>query len=312
MESYYNCLSVKADNFLWLLQDKALEITGEAIEEIDKGFIIRTENAIEPIKMQLLAYAKELEAIMAEPITLKFSEKVLKNQDWIAVYRNSIKPIECGKYYIHPSWFKGKDDKINVIIDPALAFGSGHHETTFGCLKALGIIEQRLQETKSPNKNENSNAPKNASLEATLSPKNSPNALKNQWILDVGCGSGILSLCAKKSGAKVWACDTDELAIQATQENMTQNNLVLDKVFLGSLHTIPNEKGKFDIVIANILADIIVALPLESYVKREGYLILSGILDKYVPKVLDKFKRFTIVSQEINQEWATLVLQNKG
>ncbi len=312
MESYYNCLSVEADNFLWLLQNKVLEITGEAIEEIDKGFIIRTENAIEPIKMQLLAYAKELEAIMAEPITLKFSEEILKNQDWIATYRDSIKPIECGKYYIHPSWFQGKDDKINVIIDPALAFGSGHHETTFGCLKALGIIEQTLQEIKPPNKKENSNTPKNVSLEATLSQKDSSNTLKNQWILDVGCGSGILSLCAKKSGAKVWACDTDELAIQATQENMIQNNLVLDKVFLGSLHTIPNEKGKFDIVIANILADIIVALPLESYVKPKGYLILSGILDKYVSKVLDKFKRFTIVSQAIDQESATVVLQNKG
>lgn len=108
MESYYNCLSVKADNFLWLLQDKALEITGEAIEEIEQGFIVRTEADIKPIKLQLIAYAKELETIMSDSINLEFSEETLKNQDWIASYRKSITPIECGKYYIHPSWFEGK------------------------------------------------------------------------------------------------------------------------------------------------------------------------------------------------------------
>ena len=78
---------------------------------------------------------------------------------------------------------------------------------------------------------------------------------------------------------------------------------------MGSLNVIPEAKETFDIVMANILADIIVALPLQSFVKKGGYLILSGILDKYIPKVLDKFKNFKIVSQEIKQEWATLVLQ---
>ncbi|RDU63305.1 MULTISPECIES: 50S ribosomal protein L11 methyltransferase [Helicobacter] len=299
MESYYNCLSVKADNFLWLLQDKALEITGEAIEEIEQGFIVRTEADIKPIKLQLIAYAKELETIMSDSINLEFSEETLKNQDWIASYRKSITPIECGKYYIHPSWFEGKKNKINVIIDPALAFGSGHHESTFGCLEALENLEHTFQEIELRNKEKENS-------------KNWSNALKDKTILDVGCGSGILSICAKKNGAKVWACDTDELAIEATKDNMVKNNVLLDKVFLGSLHTIPTQKGKFDIILANILTDVIVALPLESYVKQKGYLILSGILEQYIPKVLNKFKNFKIVSQKINNEWATLVLQNKG
>ena len=279
MESYYNCLSVKADNFLWLLQDKALEITGEAIEEVKDGFIIRTEKDIEPIKSQLIAYAQELETIMSESINMEFSEQTLKNQDWIANYRDSITPIVCGKYYIHPSWFEDKNHKINVIIDPALAFGSGHHASTFGCLKALEIVEAEFQ------------------------------SLNNKKVLDVGCGSGILSICAKKSGANVWACDTDEVAVDSTKDNAVKNNVELEKIFLGSLNAIPEAKESFDIVMANILADIIVALPLQDFVKKGGYLILSGILDKYIPKVLDKFKNFKIVSQEINAEWATLVLQ---
>ena len=83
----------------------------------------------------------------------------------------------------------------------------------------------------------------------------------------------------------------------------------MENVFLGSLNAIPEAKESFDIVMANILADIIVALPLQDFVKKGGYLILSGILDKYIPKVLDKFKSFEVVSQEINAEWATLVLQ---
>lgn len=197
-----------------------------------------------------------------------------------------------------------------MIIDPALAFGSGHHETTFGCLKALNLIDQILQQTEEikPKKAKNSKILQNISLEQS----NLSNPLNGKLVLDVGCGSGILGICAKKDGAVVWACDTDEMAICATRDNMTKNHVTLDKVFLGSLHTIPNEKGKFDIIIANILADILIALPLEPFVKQEGYLILSGILDKYVPKILDKFKNFKIVSQEINQEWATLVLQNKG
>lgn len=277
MESCYYCLSVTASDYLWLLQDKALEITGEAIEEIENGFLIRTEKSkeyIEFLKAQFVSYAKEIEQIFGETVGLELSVSICENENWIAKYRDSITPIECGRYYIHPSWYAKKNNKINVIIDPALAFGSGHHASTFGCLKALDALE-----------------------------------LQNKKVLDVGCGSGILSICAKKSGAIVWACDTDEVAVDSTKENMRKNGVVLDQVFLGSLHVIPQNKESFDIVLANLLADIIVALPLRDFVKKEGYLILSGILEKYLQKVLDKFKDFKVISQEINTEWVTLVLQ---
>ena len=210
MKSYYHCLSVRANDYLWLLQDKALEITGEAIEEVDYGFIIRTEksqNYVDSIKEKLSAYAKQIEEIFGTVIELELKVETYANEDWIAKYRNSLTPIECGKYYIRPSWYARKSDKVDVIIDPALAFGSGHHASTFGCLKALCALD-----------------------------------IKDKKVLDVGCGSGILSICAKKSGGIVWACDTDEVAIKSTKENMQKNDVILDKIFLGSLNTIPQEK----------------------------------------------------------------------
>ena len=78
---------------------------------------------------------------------------------------------------------------------------------------------------------------------------------------------------------------------------------------MGTIDKITSEKGSFDVVVGNILADMIVALPLDSYLKKEGILILSGILEKYTNKVLDKFKNLELLTQNNYEEWVTLTFK---
>lgn len=277
MDSYYNCLTVVVDKFLWLFQDKAVELTGEAIEEIESGFIIRTTQDSYELENKIRDFLDNLQQTLGENISLHISHSKEKNQDWICQYRNSVEPILCGKFYIRPSWSNQNldDGVVDVIIDPALAFGSGHHGSTYGCLLALSNMD-----------------------------------LKSKDVMDVGCGSGILSIAIAKSGGRVWCCDTDVIAVESSIKNADINQVQFESIWNGTIVDVVPIDKKFDIIVANILADIIVAIPIERYIKSGGIVILSGILDKYIPRVLDRFNTFDKLSCEINDEWATIVLKN--
>ena len=124
----------------------------------------------------------------------------------------------------------------------------------------------------------------------------------------MGCGSGILGLAATKLGAVVDLCDTDEQAVQSTQENFALNHEQFNHIWTGSVQKRTHE---YDVVIANIIADVLIMLSsdLKKAVKNEGILILSGILDKYVEKVEAKFSSMTLVEKYQKEEWYTLVLK---
>ncbi len=127
-------------------------------------------------------------------------------------------------------------------------------------------------------------------------------------LLDVGCGSGILSIIAAKLGAKVDMCDTDELAIKSTKENFKINNEEYNNSWVGSVTNITKE---YDIVVANIIADILVMLSkdLKKATKNGGILILSGILDKYLDKVEERFQDMKLLEKYQKNEWLTLVFK---
>ena len=137
--------------------------------------------------------------------------------------------------------------------------------------------------------------------------------------LDVGCGSGILSISMKKLGAKVSACDTDEQAVSATRQNAEKNGVQIDKIWLGSVSS-PNEQGssaavqpQFDLVVANIIADVILILSadLKKALKPGGKLVLSGILEKYKDRIEQAFSDLNFVQMKKQNEWLSFVYERK-
>ena len=164
------------------------------------------------------------------------------------VWRNELKRVKAGKkVYITPPWDLSKCDNNGhlIIINPSMAFGTGHHETTKLC---IGYIEE-LMET---------------------------NSFKS--ILDVGCGSAILSIAAIKLGVRNAVCfDIDPVAVKEAEENIDRNKL--NGEIVGFCGFIQSVRGVFDLIVANISVEAILLMKheLKSRLNHNGYLILSGI-----------------------------------
>jgi len=277
LETFYYELTVKPNSYFELFLDLASSLSEDAIEESEDTIIIRSEDELDNIKEGIEAFAKELSNAFKSEVTCEMTLEKKSNQDWIKLYQRSVQPIEIGKFYIHPSWNEPQDDKINITIDPTLAFGSGHHETTNSCLQA---VERYVKEDMS--------------------------------VCDVGTGSGILAIGATKLGAKVDICDTDPISIEDSLKNFKINSVTANSSWEGSVN---QAKTQYDVVIANIVADVLtmIAKDLIKATKNDGILILSGIMEQYQDKVINKFEKSCKVVEKIHEnEWVTLVLQNKG
>jgi ribosomal protein L11 methyltransferase len=269
MNEFYYELTVTPEKNLEIFSDFLLEVTQSTLEERAGSLIVRSSEPLEDILWVSEQFAQKLQT------KIKTSIKKLKNEDWISKYKNSIQPIEVGSFYIRPEWEEKKQNLTNIIINPALAFGSGHHETTYSCLQAIDKYVK-----------------------------------KDKTLLDVGCGSGILSIAAQKNGAIVDICDTDKVAVQSAIENFELNDALINHSWTGSAN---KTDQVYDIVIANIIADVIIMIEkeLKSRVKSGGILILSGIIDKYFDKVVEKFNDFDKIEIIHKDEWYTLVLQKQ-
>ena len=239
-DKYYELTITLDDTFVDVIADYILNIYDEGVE-LGKGqIIVRSESDLTFVKDALVSLAGNLE----NPIEMKYTLEEKENVDWIKTYQDSIQPIEAGKFYIFPSWYEPKKELINIKIDPALAFGSGHHATTFSCLEAISNYVKT-----------------------------------DDKVIDVGCGSGILGLACKKLGATVELCDTDPLSVESCKENFELNEESYDKLWEGSIDKAENT---YHVVIANIIADVLrfIAKDLKAACKEDGLLILSGILDR--------------------------------
>lgn len=215
------------------------------------------------------------------------SYKTIIDEDWMAAWKQHYHPIPIGsKLLVLPAWLPNEyPDRIAVKIDPSMAFGTGTHPTTQLCLEAVETYTQ-------PGTN----------------------------VIDVGCGSGILSIAALKLGAAhALAVDIDPQAIRSTRENAVANDILARlETGQGSVDEILN--GKFTLsqaplVLANILAPIIIRLftsGLAKLVAPGGILILSGILDKQAEDVLAAAQAHDLMEIERRQitDWVAMVMRS--
>jgi ribosomal protein L11 methyltransferase len=218
-------------------------------------------------------FRKKLEEKFGIEIFVQISEKRLENRDWIENFKQSVQPVLIPPFYIHPTWHKPKKELISLAIDPAMAFGSGHHESTELC---LGLISEMEVSKKS--------------------------------LLDVGTGSGILGIAGAKLGAEVSICDIDPVAVDSAVENFEKNGLEFVESWIGSAGDTGNS---YDIVIANIIPDVIVAISKSLRERSVDKLLLSGILSNRYNLVLENFSDFKLVQKREKNEWVALLLEKR-
>ena len=260
-------ISVENEDFVEFIADFVANISGDGLEIGRNHIIVRSQNDLTHVEENINALLGTLGGSIE--ISYKIEEK--ENQDWIATYQNSIEPIEAGKFYIYPSWYEAKKGKINIKIDPALAFGSGHHATTFSCLDAIGTYVSGTER-----------------------------------VLDVGCGSGILGLACRKLGSTVELCDTDPISVDSCEKNFALNSEEYEELWEGSAN---QAQGEYDVVIANIIADVLkfIVHDLKKATKVGGVLILSGILDKKEEAVQEVYADLELIERKERDEWVTLI-----
>lgn len=275
MQDYYYMLVVKPSSHLELFGDFLVDLLPVGFEETDEGFIIRSEENLETVSWGIEQFAEALQRATGSVIDVELILTKEQNDDWIAQYQQAITPVEIPPFYIHPTWEEPKEGMLNIAIDPALAFGTGHHPTTASCLRAIA----RYVKT-------------------------------GDTVMDVGCGSGILAIAAIKKGSVVDACDTDPLSVENAIVNAVQNNVDYHRIWEGPIN---ETSEKYDVIIANIVADVLVfiASDLKKRLVPGGILVLSGIMDKYEDKVLRSYKHFELTERITENEWVTLVMTQR-
>ncbi len=211
---------------------------------------------------------------------ISYNYQFIGERDWNESWKKRFRPIEIGESLaIIPPWEKDVGGRINIIIDPGMAFGTGHHETTRTCLYLI----ERL--SKICNKGS---------------------------LLDFGTGTGILAIAALKLGFRhAIGIDIDELAIEASERNARLNKLDNIKFIHGSITEL---SGRFDLIVANIISETLIqhASHIASLLNKNSYCILSGMIKGQETDVINKMESLGLyLLERINDErWITLVLRN--
>lgn len=215
---------------------------------------------------------------------LEVALRTVREEDWSTAWKQYFKPVKVGeRLAVCPSWeeYASAPGEVVVRIDPGMAFGTGTHDSTRLCMR---LLEHYVR----------------------------PCAR----VLDIGCGSGILAVSALLLGAgEALGVDIDETAVRVAGENAALNGVAERCRFVcGNLTD--RVSGRFDLILANIVADIILELApqVPAFLAEGGVFIASGIIDTREEEVLAELLKegFSLLAREISRGWVALALQKKG
>ena len=219
--------------------------------------------------------------------TTGFTVSEIPEMDWVSKVRRDLKPVGVGRFWVYGSHFGDSvpDGVVPLEIESSMAFGTGHHPTTAGC---LAVLDDFAREDR-----------------------------KIDAIADVGCGTGVLAMAAAKLwSAVIVATDVDPVAIEVAAANFAANSLsgkIELHVAAGFQHPVHRRAGPYDLAFANLHADPLLALVAEfsEFVREGGTAVLSGLLETQACEVVDAYRRrgFTLMESREGNDWATIVFR---
>ena len=265
------------------------EISSDIVDELDQD-----EKDWDFIDYPLLNSNEDIFALRVYPenmedannLKAELSEKKLgqclleekDDEDWANNWKKYYKPLEIGeKLAIVPEWEDyDNDNRVVIKINPGMAFGTGTHESTYMCLE---LLERYVN--------------------------------KDDEIFDIGCGSGILAIAGLKLGAKkALLVDIDEKCIDASHENASLNDLE-DKMEIKKGNLLDVVKGRADLIVSNIIAEIIVdeIKNLKNHMDKGGIFITSGIIKERRQMVIHALEEngFEIIDELEKNNWVAIV-----
>ena len=214
---------------------------------------------------------------------LELEMKDVDEEDWSNAWKKYYHPVQVGEHLVVcPSWeaYDRQPDDVVLTLNPGMAFGTGTHDTTRLCMELL---------------------------EKYITPQDT--------VLDVGCGSGILAITAALLGAnKIIGCDIDEVAVKVAGENAALNG-VQDRIAFHQGDLASQVEGSFQIICANIVADVIIRLSEDAgrYLAKDGIFITSGIIDTREQDVLNALEQngFQVIERRTSGGWVALACKAK-
>ena len=249
-------------------------------------YLERNEDAygtVAAVRMAMSALKKEHPEYA--PLLLTMAD--VADEDWENNWKQFYKPMEIGnRLLVVPEWEEAHGgERVKLVLNPGLTFGTGSHATTRLCLQALDT-----------------------------------HIHGGESVLDLGCGSGILSIAALRLGAaRAFACDIDEKCVDVAYENAALNGIGKDRYTVRWGDVLSDEAlrqemgGGYDVVVANIVADVIMGLSgsVRPFLKAGGLFLCSGIIDDRAEEVLAKLKGdgWDVFEQRSSEGWFSYLCQ---